>query len=84
MTSDERFLSPPQVGRILKTGSDKVLQFIATGELKASNVSLSGRPRWKINPADFQRFLDARSNQAKAKSGTRTRREIPKPSKQYV
>ncbi len=82
MTYD-RFLSPPQVGRILRTGADKVLIFIARGELKATNVSLSERPRWKIAPADLQRFLDARSNQRPARP-QRTRRAIPKPGKQYV
>ncbi len=80
---EERFLSPPQVGRILRCGADQVLQFIRAGELKATNLSLSDRPRWKIAPSDLQAFLDRRSNQVVAPAPKR-RRPIPTPVKEYV
>lgn len=80
--TQERFLTPPKVGRILGCGADQVLDFIRRGELKASNLSNADRPRWKISPDDLQKFLDARSNQKPPKP-TR-RRPIPKPSREYV
>lgn len=76
------FLSPPQVARILRTGSDQVLKFIDLGELKATNLSLHNRPRWKINPADLQAFLDKRSNQADVKP-KRVRAEFVKPVRKF-
>jgi hypothetical protein len=64
-----KFYTPPQVGRILRCGADHVLAHIRSGELKASNLSLTGdRPRWKINPDDLQAFLDSRSNQGTVKA----------------
>ena len=62
MNKDTRFLTPPQVGKILGVGSDKVLAFIASGELRAINTSLSERARWKIQPSDFEAFLASRAN----------------------
>lgn len=82
METQIRFLSPPQVGRLLSTGNDQVLGWIRSGELKAVNLSRSRRPRWKINPADLARFLEARSNQTVPKRNSP--RAIPKPTKEYV
>ena len=90
MSSDfanNQFLTPPAVGRLLGCGSDKVLNLIRTGELRASNLAGgSRRPRWKINPADLQAFLERRSNSALSQSPApqTTRRRIPKAPKQYV
>lgn len=82
---EDRFMSPPQVGRVLRCGADQVLKYIRTGELKASNLSTTGdRPRWKINPDDLQAFLDHRSNQVEAKPAKTKRQSIPKPLREYV
>jgi hypothetical protein len=79
----EKFLSPPQVARLLRVAPDHVLTLIRSGRLKASNLSLGGdRPRWKVNPADLQSFLDGASNQVPPKPDRR--RSIPKPLKQYI
>lgn len=77
------FLTPPRIARMVGVGADKVSAWIAAGELKATNVSQSSRPRWKVHPDDLQRFLDGRSNQAPAKS-RRRRRDIPTATKSYV
>lgn len=58
----ERFLTPPQVARILGCSAEHVGRFIAQGQLKATNTSFGNRPRWKISPEDFQAFVDRRSN----------------------
>jgi hypothetical protein len=78
-----RFLSPPQIAKILGIGPEKVLHYIATGELRAINTSLSDRPRWKIDPVDFESWKRGRSNQPKQES-TRRRRSIPTATKSYV
>ena len=79
----QRYLTPPKVGRILGCGAEQVLRFIASGELKATNLSLLDRPRWKINPDDLQSFLDARSNQAAIKPG-RKRQSFVKPVRRFL
>jgi hypothetical protein len=85
--SSDRFLSPPQIARMLRTSPDKVLLAIREGRLKAINLSGKGsRPRWKVAPADLQRWLDSRANVKQAKAAvekTGSRRAIPKPSKSY-
>ncbi len=84
---NDRFLTPPAVGKILGCGSDKVLELIRNKELKAANLaSGSQRPRWKINPSDLQAFLERRSNSAGSHSAApqTTRRRIPQAPKKYV
>ena len=63
--TDERFLTPPQIAKVLGVGPDKVAAFIERGELIAVNTSLSTRPRWKVDPESLRRFLESRSNSPK-------------------
>jgi len=80
---DDRFLTPPAIAKILGVAADKVGALIASGELKAVNLSLgSARPRWKVAPADLQAFLDGRSNQPKVTR--KAKRAIPTPAREYV
>lgn len=88
--ASDRFLSPPQVARMLRTGAEKILAAIRDGQLKAVNLANTGsRPRWKIAPADLQRWLDSRANVNQSKNrpdstGKKAERvAIPKPSKSY-
>ena len=90
LEASERFLSPPQIARMLRTSPDKILLAIREGRLKAINLADSeSRPRWKIAPADLQRWLDSRANVRQGKdkpepqSKSRNRVAIPKPSKSY-
>jgi excisionase family DNA binding protein len=80
----QKYLTPPAVGKMLGVNADKVVAWIRAGKLRASNVSDKTRPRWRIAPSDLQDYLAARSNQAKQSATKRTRRTIPKPSKQWV
>ena len=83
--TDERFLTPPQIAKLLGVSVDKVAAFIERGELKAVNTSLGrSRPRWKVEPEAFRRFCDSRSNQPKPATKTRKRSSIPKPGREYV
>jgi len=79
-----KFLTPPTVARMLGCDCNKILSAIRTGDLKAVNLSDGPRPRWKIHPDDLQRFLDSKSNQVNVTEPKRTRREIPKPQRQWV
>jgi hypothetical protein len=81
---EQRFLSPPQVARMLRCGADQVLAFIRSGELKATNLSTGSRPRWKISPVDLQSFLDGRSNQATRQEPSKKKRPLPVPSREWV
>lgn len=58
------YLSPRQVAERLGVLVPVVLNWIASGELRAANVAKKNgvRPRWKIAPADLELFLAARAN----------------------
>lgn len=75
--TDERFLTPPQVAKMLGVGPDKVAAFIERGELIAVNTSLSVRPRWKVEPKALRAFLDARSNAPKPSKKRATKAATP-------
>lgn len=63
MDSKYRFLTAPAAARILGCGVEYIHQCIRSGELKAANFSVGGiRPRWKIDPAELQAFVDRKSN----------------------
>ena len=58
------YLTPPQYAERLRINSEKVLGWICSGELSATNVAarLSGRPRWRISEADIAVFEQRRSS----------------------
>lgn len=61
-----------------------VLAWINTGKLKAINVGAGQvRPRWRIAKADWQAFLDQRSNQQQGHDRPAAKRR-PKPRREYV
>jgi hypothetical protein len=79
-----KFLTPPQVAKQLGTDANRVLLWIRSGALKAFNLSEGGRPRWKVDPADLDLFLESRSNRANTEPPKRKRRIIPKPTRSWV
>jgi excisionase family DNA binding protein len=70
------FFTPRDVADQLGlTKTDTVLTWIHTGELPAVNVSAgAGRPTWRIDPADLERFLAGR----RAAPAKKTRRHRPR------
>jgi excisionase family DNA binding protein len=56
-------LTPPEVARLWGVSPDKVLAWIAGGELRAVNAATrpGGRPRWLIDRADLAAFEAARA-----------------------
>lgn len=63
MHNAPRYLTPPEVAERYAVNATKVLGWISTGELRATNVaaSLIGRPRWRISEADLAVFEQRRS-----------------------
>ena len=78
-----KFLTPPMVAKILGVAPEQVLGYIARGELRAINTSLGDLPRWKIDPDDFDKCCEARSNSPKTAKPSR-RRTLPTAGKEYV
>ena len=73
------YLTPPQVARQFGIDAKKITGWIRRGELKAVNLATttSGRPRWKISPADLEAFLAARSAGPMPKVSRQRRRKTP-------
>ena len=65
----------PQVARMLGVNPDKVLNWIRSGELSASNVGQKGRPSWRITQAAFDSFLAGRQPGQRVKQVRR--RKLP-------
>lgn len=78
-----QFLTPPAVARLLKTSVEQVHGWIASGELKAVNLSRGHRPRWKIEPSELRTFLDGKSNRSGTLEAKRVR-QIPQPRKDWL
>ena len=66
MENVKRFLTPPQIGKILGVSKEHVVKFINRGELRAVNTSLKDRPRWKVSQENFDAFMKSRSNESEA------------------
>jgi hypothetical protein len=69
-------ITPPELARRWGISSDKILRWIVSGELRATNAALSGhgRPRWLIDLADLAEFEARRAAQPKA-AAPRRRKE---------
>jgi len=68
---EKQFLSPSAVGKKLGCGTEKVKAFIDRGELRAINTSLSDKPRWKVDPSDFDAFCERRASVSAAKPNSK-------------
>lgn len=68
---------------LIGVGEATVLGWIASRELKATNVGKGKlRPRWRIAKSDWDEFLDRRSNQLDAAKPVAKRSR--KPAREYV
>jgi len=65
------YLMPPEIAKLLRVSSEKVLGWIRKAELKAINVSEGHRPRYRVRREDLDLFLRSREVQPPA---PRTRR----------
>ena len=72
-------LTPPIVAKQLGVDPAKVSTWIKTGELRAINVATktTGRPRWRIMPADLESFLASRTARPATPAIRRRKRQRP-------
>jgi len=61
-----KWLTPPQIAREMGIEAAKVTGFIASGELRATNIAQNvgdgHRPRWRIKREWFDQFIESRGN----------------------
>lgn len=71
----EKWYTPRQVATSRQVSPAKVLQWIRSGELEASNYAQQGsvRPRWRISSSALRRFDLVRCNRAASPEGRRAR-----------
>lgn len=76
--SVKKFQTVRDVAQRLGVGDGKVLQWIASGDLKAHDLSQARkeRPRWGIDPAEVERFLEARSSLSRVQPSKPKRRRL--------
>lgn len=69
-------LTAPEVARHLRVSPNKILTFIRSGELAAINIASrpSGRPRYRIDQADLEKFEAKRAVAAVGKPIRQRRR----------
>jgi excisionase family DNA binding protein len=60
----------PEIAKFLRVSPETVRGWIESGELEASNLSTSSRPRYSISAADFLSFEESRKGK-KAPSSSR-------------
>jgi hypothetical protein len=74
---DPAYLTPADVAaKVNARKVDLVLGWIHTGQLRATNIGSNptGRPTWRIDPADLATFLDSRRATPSAKVERRAHR----------
>ena len=71
-----RMMTPPEVGRRLRIKAARVIAFIRSGELRASDLSSAGsrRPRFRVDPADLAIFLNRRATGPQPKTPRKRRK----------
>ena len=74
----DRATTPNALAKQLGIRPQKVLGWIARGELRAINMAetTAGRPRWKILPEDLERFFDSRAASPPPPPNRRRRRRV--------
>lgn len=72
-----RYWTVPQIGELLAMNSDKVLGWLASGELVGVNIAArrGKKPRWRIADVELQRFLRARQSAPAPPAQAKRRRQ---------
>ena len=68
--SERLYFTPPEIAKELGVSKNSILLFIASGELKASNIGRKAVPRWRVTRPDFVEFMNKRSNRKNRVEGT--------------
>ncbi|MFH1922441.1 MAG: helix-turn-helix domain-containing protein [Planctomycetota bacterium] len=80
-----RKVAPPEVARRYGVSVYKVHAWIASGELRATNLATrpGGKPRWKIDEADLAAFEAGRANTPVPEPQRRRRRKADASVTEY-
>lgn len=73
-----RYLTPPEIGKLLGVKPAKVITWIRNGELRAIDTSATPgkcRPRYVVEPADFEAFKNRRGAKPIPKVTRRRRKQ---------
>ena len=73
------YLTPPEIAKLLRVSSEKVLGWIRKAELTAINVGDGSRPRYRIRREDLDSFLRSREVQSPEPRAARGRRKPSPP-----
>ena len=79
-TPIERKLTPKEIAAAYRVNVSKILTEIHSGRLKAIDVSStpgSGRPRWRVDPADLEAWERSRTCSPPEPKVRRRRRKDP-------
>ena len=68
-------LTPPAIAKQLGCRASSVVAWIKSGQLKASNLSKSNRPRYRVQAEALAEFLEKQEPRPRVKS-TRQRRKV--------
>ena len=69
-----KYLTPPEIAKLLRVSPDKVLGWIRRAELRAIDVGSGSRPRYRVSREDLDDFLHHREVQPPAPRGRAIRR----------
>ncbi|MCA9198209.1 MAG: helix-turn-helix domain-containing protein [Planctomycetales bacterium] len=58
----DEFFTTTGAAKHCRVGQEKILNWIRSKQLKASNVGEGDRPQWRISRQDLYDFLESRSN----------------------
>jgi excisionase family DNA binding protein len=72
--SRERYLTPPEVAKLLRVSQQKVLGWIPRAELRAVNVGNGMRPQYRVSREWLDMFLEAREVHPPSNLARRVRR----------
>ena len=53
----QKMYTPPEVAQLVRVSRDKVLNWIRSGKLKATNVSNGTQPRYRIAESELEAFM---------------------------
>lgn len=83
--SSQRMLTPPEAAERVAVDPHKIIGFIRSGELPASDLASAGsrRPRYRIHVADLEAFLAKRAAGPVPRATRRRRTALPAGFNEY-
>lgn len=80
--SASQFLTTSQAAERLAVTIEQIVTMIRTGNLRAINISVGSKSRWRIASSDLEAFIAARTHKPSPVQ-PRRRRKMPAPKVDY-